>query len=101
MESPYDPTGSAPWVQAWREGDDLKFMIDLRGNDCYHTVKSAQFPALIAAIGQPVGTEVSAAVASALSANVQAVVDAVHSDLSSTDFSWMSMSDIESMVGDI
>lgn len=48
-----------------------------------------------------VGTDVSVAVVSALSANIQAVVDAVHSDLSSTDFSWMSMSDIDSLVGDI
>jgi hypothetical protein len=99
MESNYDPTGSAPWVKAWKEGADYKFMVDVRGRDCYHTVTAQQFDAFIAAIGQADGTPTDVAIGHALSTNVQSVVDAIHSELSSTDFSWMSMSDIESITG--
>jgi hypothetical protein len=99
MESDYDPTGSAPWVKAWKEGADYKFMVDVRGRDCYHTVTPEQFGAFITAIGQPDGTPIEDAIRHALSTKVQSVVDAVHSGLSSTDFSWMSMSDIESITG--
>jgi hypothetical protein len=99
MESNYDPTGSAPWVKAWKEGADYKFMVDVRGRDCYHTVTAPQFDAFITAIGQADGTPIDVAIGNALSTNVQSVVDAVHSELSSADFSWMSMSDIESITG--
>lgn len=99
IQSDYDPTGSTPWVKAWKEGADYKFMVDVRGRDCYHTVTASQFGAFITAIGQPDGTPIEDAIRTVMSTNIQKIVDAVHSELSTTDFSWMSMSDIESITG--
>lgn len=80
-----------------REKDDITFVGDRSGSDCYHTLKPKNFAAFIVSIGQPAGADIMTAIGEVLKAEPSRLWTAIHSGLTTTDFSWMSMSDIESI----
>jgi hypothetical protein len=86
-------------IEVRREKGDITFVGDRSGSDCYHTLKPTNFAAFVVSIGQPAGTEIMTAIGTVLNAEPSRLWTAIHSDLTSTDFSWMSMSDIESISG--
>lgn len=84
-------------IEVRREKDDITFVGDRSGSDCYHTLKPKNFAAFVVSVGQPAGADIMTAIGEVLKTEPSRLWTAVHSGLTTTDFSWMSMSDIESI----
>lgn len=85
-------------IEVRRERDDIKFVGDRSGSDCYHTLKAENFAAFVVSIGQPVGTDVMTAIGTVLESDPAKLWGAIHDGLTETDFSWQSMDDIDDMM---
>ena len=85
-------------IEVRQERDDITFVGDRSGSDCYHTLKAENFAAFVTSIGQPAGTDVTTAIGTVLNSEPSRLWIAIHSDLTETDFSWQSMSEIEDMM---
>ena len=99
MEKTYSSRdGRYQHIEVRQERDDIKFVGDRSGSDCYHTLKAENFAAFVTCIGQPAGTDVVTAIGTVLDTEPSRLWSAIHSDLTTTDFSWQSMSEIEDMM---
>ena len=99
MEKTYTSRdGRYQHIEVRRDRDDITFVGDRSGSDCVHTLPAAHFEAFIARIGQPVGTDVMTAIETVLNSEPSRLWIAIHSDATTTDFSWQSMSDIDDMM---
>jgi hypothetical protein len=99
MEKTYSARdGRYQHIEVRREKGDIKFIGDRSGSDCYHTLTPENFEAFVASIGQPVGTDIMTAIGTVLSAEPSRLWIAIHSDVTTTDFSWQSMSEIDDMM---
>jgi hypothetical protein len=85
-------------IEVRRERDDIKFVGDRSGSDCYHTLKAGNFAAFVVSIGQPAGTDVMTAIGTVLESDPAKLWGAIHDGLTETDFSWQSMDDIDDMM---
>jgi hypothetical protein len=86
-------------IEVRREREDIVFVGDRSGSDCYHTLKAENFAAFASSIGQPADVDIMTAIGTVLESEPSRLWIAIHSDVTTTDFSWMSMSDIESITG--
>jgi hypothetical protein len=99
MEKTYSSrNGRYQHIEVRQERGDIKFVGDRSGSDCYHTLKPENFAAFVASIGQPDGTDIMTAIGTVLNAEPSRLWIAIHSDVTKTDFSWQSMSEIEAMM---
>ncbi len=99
MEKTYSSRdGRYQHIEVRRERDDIKFVGDRSGSDCYHTLKAENFPAFIVSIGQPAGTDIMTAIGTVLESDPAKLWGAIHDGLTETDFSWQSMDDIDDMM---
>ncbi|CAB4627888.1 unannotated protein [freshwater metagenome] len=99
MEKTYSARdGRYQHIEVRREKGDIKFVGDRSGSDCYHTLKAENFAAFIVSINQPAGTEIMTAIETVLESDPAKLWGAIHSDVTQTDFSWQSMSEIEDMM---
>ena len=99
MEKTYSSrVGRYQHIEVRRERDDIKFVGDRSGSDCYHTLKAENFAAFVVSIGQPAGTDVMTAIGTVLESDPAKLWGAIHDGLTETDFSWQSMDDIDDMM---
>lgn len=85
-------------IEVRRETRDITFVGDRSGSDGYHTLTPKNFTAFVASIGQPTGTEIMTAIGTVLNAEPSRLWTAIHSGLTTTDFSWQSMGEIDDMI---
>jgi len=99
MEKTYSARdGRYQHIEVSREKGDIKFAGDRSGSDCYHTLTAMNFAAFVAIIGQPADVDIMTAIRTVLDSEPSRLWTAIHSDLTETDFSWQSMSEIEDMM---
>jgi hypothetical protein len=99
MEKTYSSRdGRYQHIEVRRERGDITFVGDRSGSECYHTLSSKNFAAFVANIGQPVGTDIMTAIGAVLDSDPAKLWGEIHSDLTKTEFSWQSMSEIEDMM---
>ena len=99
MEKTYSSRdGRYQHIEIRQERDDIKFVGDRSGSDCYHSLKPENFAAFVTSIGEPEGTDVMTAIGTVLESDPAKLWSTIHSDLTKTDFSWQSMSEIEDMM---
>ncbi|MCF8547192.1 MAG: hypothetical protein K9G02_04680 [Microbacteriaceae bacterium] len=99
MEKTYSSRdGRYQRIDVRRERDDIKFVGDRSGSDCYHTLKVENFAAFVVSIGQPAGADIMTAIGTVLESDPAKLWDAIHDGLTETDFSWQSMDDIDDMM---
>lgn len=99
MEKTYSSRdGRYQHIEVRRERDDIKFVGDRSGSDCYHTLTAENFAAFVVSIGQPAGTDVMTAIGTVLESDPAKLWDAIHDGLTDADFSWQSMDDIDDMM---
>jgi hypothetical protein len=99
MEKTYSSRdGRYQHIEVRREREDIIFVGDRSGSDCYHTLKAENFAAFISSIGQPTDVDIMTAIGTVLDSEPSQLWSAIHSDLTTTDFSWQSMSEIEDMM---
>jgi hypothetical protein len=99
MEKTYSSRdGRYQHIEVRQERDDIKFVGDRSGSDCYHTLKAENFASFVVSIGQPAGTDVMTAIGTVLESDPTKLWDAIHDGLTETDFSWQSMDDIDDMM---
>ncbi len=85
-------------IEVRREREDIVFVGDRSGSDCYHTLKAENFAAFASSIGQHADVDIMTAIGTVLDSEPSRLWIAIHSDVTKTDFSWQSMSDIEDMM---
>ena len=99
MEKTYSTRdGRYQHIEVRPEKGDIKFVGDRSGSDCYHTLKAENFAAFIVSIDQPTGTDIMTAIGAVLESDPAKLWGAIHSDVTTTDFSWQSMSEIDDMM---
>jgi hypothetical protein len=99
MEKTYSSRdGRYQHIEVRREREDIVFVGDRSGSDCYHTLKVANFAAFVASIGQSADVDIMTAIGAVLDSDPAKLWDAIHDGLTETDFSWQSMSEIEDMM---
>ncbi len=99
MERTYSSRdGRYQHIEVRRDRGDITFVGDRSGSDCYHTLEAKNFAAFIASIGQPTDTDIMTAIELVLESNPAKLWGAIHSDVTKTDFSWQSMSEIDDMM---
>jgi hypothetical protein len=99
MEKTYSSRdGRYQHIEVRREREDIVFVGDRSGSDCYHTLEAENFAAFVASIGQPTDVDIMTAIGTVLDSEPSQLWSAIHSDLTKTDFSWQSMSEIEDMM---
>jgi len=99
MEKTYTSRdGSYQHIEVRRDGGDITFVGDRSGSECVHTLPAANFEAIVATIGQPAGTDIMTAIETVLNSEPSRLWIAIHSDVTTSDFSWQSMDDIDDMM---
>jgi hypothetical protein len=99
MEKTYTSRdGSYQHIEVRRDGGNITFVGDRSGADCVHTLQAVNFEAFVATIGQPAGTEIMTAIETVLNSEPSRLWIAIHSDVTTSDFSWQSMDDIDDMM---
>jgi hypothetical protein len=99
MEKTYSSRdGRYQHIEVRREREDIVFVGDRSGSDCYHTLKAENFAAFASSIGQPADVDIMTAIGTVLDSEPSRLWTAIHSDVTKTDFSWQSMSEIEDMM---
>ncbi|MBJ7433529.1 MAG: hypothetical protein JHC62_03695 [Microbacteriaceae bacterium] len=99
MEKTYSSRdGRYQHIEVRCEKGDITFVGDRSGSDCYHTLKVVNFAAFVASIGQPADVDILTAIGTVLDSEPSRLWTEIHSDLTETDFSWQSMSEIEDMM---
>jgi hypothetical protein len=85
IEVRYEPTG-------------ITFLGDRSGSECVHKLKPHNYAEFVASIGQPVGTDIATAIGKVLDTNPALIWASIHGELTETEFSWQSMSEIDDMM---
>jgi hypothetical protein len=99
MEKTYSTRdGRYQHIEVRRERDDIKFVGDRSGSDCYHTLKAENFAAFVVSIGQPTDVDIITAIGAVLDSEPAKLWGAIHDGLTETEFSWQSMSEIDDMM---
>lgn len=83
-----NPNGSRTWVGLKHEDGGITFHCETGNSECVHRLNAEGYERFLEALGKPVTDDVFAEITRSLRSSVKKVHRLIHTDLTTTDFTW-------------